>query len=422
MSLVAFFLGLLGASSLALGAMAGVFLRPSPRLSAAIMAFGSGILLSAIAFDIALNIYEEQGFVPIIIGFLTGGFLFNNLTQYVDQHGGFLRKPAVSRRYLFEHQLLGQDVLERVAHIEVLQDIPAAEKQILAKLLQPVHVDEGNILCREGDLGDYFYMIVKGEAEVCKGEKIITTLKAGEIFGEMSLLTGEPRSATVIARTTMELYRLDQDNFAEILTKSPYLAWALSRTLARRLRLSVETQVETQRNLEKWRDQLLEQIELHELLREDPETLENLLQRSTPLAILVGTLLDNIPESMVIGMNSGISNIGWSFLVAVFISNVPEAFSSASGMKQAGTRKSHILALWGGVVIFSGFCAVAGYWLQNTTPPIFVATAKATAGGAILAMLANTMMPEAYELGGSSIAYSTIVGFLLGFFITSYSF
>jgi zinc transporter ZupT len=206
------------------------------------------------------------------------------------------------------------------------------------------------------------------------------------------------------------------------LIRSPYLAWALSRILARRLRVSVESHVVAERNLERWRQQLMEQVELERLLREEPLTLKSLLKRSAPMAMLVGTLLDNIPESLLIGLNSGLPQFGWSFLVAVFISNLPEALSSTSGMKQAGTPTRKILFLWSGVVLLSGLFAIAGYWLRSVTSSELVALAQAVAGGAILSMLASTMMPEAYELGGSSVAYSTIAGFLLGFFLTSLEF
>jgi zinc transporter ZupT len=103
----------------------------------------------------------------------------------------------------------------------------------------------------------------------------------------------------------------------------------------------------------------------------------------------------------------------------VFISNFPEALSSAAGMKQAGTKRIQILGLWIGVVVLSGLCAVAGYFLQDIASELFIAIVQAFAGGAILAMLASTMMPEAYELGGSSVAFSTILGFLIGFFVSS---
>lgn len=419
MAIAAFVQGIMGASSLAIGAYVGVVWRPKQAFSAAIMAFGSGTLIAAIAFEITPKVYEAQGFLALAVGFVLGGILFTSLSQYIDEHGGFLRNPASSRRYLLEHQSEEMDVLQRLAHVEVMQYLPEAEKKALAALLTPTHANPGDILCREGDPGDFFYTIVSGEAEVRKGRAIVTTLGAGEIFGEMSLLTGEPRSATVVARTPMELYKLNQENFGKVLTHSPHLAWALSRTLARRLRLSVESQVAAEQHLERWRQQLLEQVQLDRLMREDSLTIEGLVKRSAPLAILVGTLLDNIPEATTIGMNSGNNQIGWSFLLAVFISNFPEALSSAAGMRQAGTSKSQILLIWIGIVFLSGFVASAGYFLENSIPDLFVAIAEALAGGAILAMLSSTMMPEAYELGGSSISYATIAGFLLGFSIAS---
>lgn len=419
MAIAAFLQGIFGASSLALGASVGVFLQPKQGFSAAIMAFGSGTLIAAIAFEITPKVYTETGFLPLALGFGAGGILFTSLSQYIDEHGGFLRKPAPCRRYLLEHQGEEADVLQHLAHVEVVQALPDRDKQALASLLTPIYAEPNKILCQEGDPGDYFYMIVSGEADVRKGEKIVTVLEPGEIFGEMSLLTGEPRSATVIARTPMALYKLDRDNFGKALNSSPHLALAISRTLARRLQRSVESHVAAERNLERWRQQLMEQVELDRLLREDPITLERLVQRSAPMAILVGTLLDNIPEATVIGMNTQGSHVGWSFLLAVFISNFPEALSSAVGMKQAGTSKRRILSLWIGIVILSGFFAIVGYLLQDSTPTLVVATIEAIAGGAILAMLASTMMPEAYELGGSSISYATITGFLLGFLITS---
>lgn len=422
MSTAAFLQGVLGASSLAIGAVVGVFWQPSRKISAAIMAFGSGTLMSAIAFEITLPVYRSSQFLPLAVGFLVGGGLFMGLTRYIDQHGGFLRKPASSRRYLFEHtHEQVSDILHRIAHIEVMQNLSLAEKQAIIPFLKPIHIESGQVICEEGTPGDYFYMIVDGEAEVRKGEKVLSVMEPGEVFGEMALLTGEPRSATVVARTPMELYQLHKEHFNHVLSWFPHLAWALSRSLARRLRMATDSRVAVEHHLDRWRQQLIDQVELDLLLREDPSALEGLVQRSAPLAIVVGTLIDNIPESVVIGMNAGDGHFGWSFLLAVFISNFPEALSSAAGMRQAGTKKHQILGLWIGVVILSGFCAVAGYFWQSSTSELFEAIAQAISGGAILAMLASTMMPEAYELGGSSVAFSTILGFLLGFLVSSTS-
>lgn len=420
MEIAAFFQGLLGASSLVLGASVGVFWRPNKAFSAAIMAFGSGILLAVLAFEISDEVYQAGGFLPLAIGFFLGGLLFIGLTQYVDHHGGFLRQPAPSRRYLLEQtQEQASDILKRIANVEVIQNLPDAEQRILASRLKSVRAAPQDIICHEGDSGVDFYLIVKGEAEVKKRDRVVAILRAGETFGEMSLLTGEPRSATVTAITPMELYQIDKEGFELLLSRSPHLARSISRTLARRLQASTKSQVESERNLSLWQQQLINSTQLDLMLQQDAETLTGLVKRSAPIAILIGTLIDNIPEAVVIGMNVDKNYIGWSFLLAVFISNFPEALSSAAGMKQAGTKTRQILALWTGVVLLSGICAVLGYLMQNQASELLLVITQAMAGGAILAMLSSTMMPEAFELGGAAIAFSTIAGFLSGFFITT---
>ena len=423
--LTVFFYGVLGASSLAIGAVVGVVAKLSKNVTAAIMAFASGTLLSAIAFEITWNVYQKSNFVFLLLGFLLGGFIFITITQYVDEHGGFLRQQASSRRYLLEHPAVptkkSDNILDNIGKIEAIEHIPSTEKEFLAQHLKVISIEAETVICEEGDIGDFFYLIVRGQAEVTRHGQLITTLKEGDIFGEMSLLTGEPRSATVSAKTSMQLYKLDKDNFSQTLRTSPHLAWALSRNLARRLKSETDSRVVAEKNLAHWRQQLLEQVEADKLLTDNPITLQNLVQSSAPLAILVGTLLDNIPESVVIGINASSSQFRWSFLIAVFISNFPEALSSAAGMKQAGTKVQNILLLWFGIVILSGFFALSGTYIHQIVSESLIAFIEAFAGGAILAMLASTMMPEAYELGGSSIAYSTIIGFLLSFLITSFS-
>ncbi|WP_424096174.1 hypothetical protein [Moorena producens] len=150
----------------------GVFWQPNRTVSAAIMAFGSGTLICAIAFEITIPAYENGGFLPLLLGFLVGGSLFTGITTYIDQQGGFLRKPASIRRYFIEHtQEQVSDVLNRIAHVEVMQNIPSQEKQAIVPYLKPVYAQPGDILCQEGAPGDHLYMIVDGKAEVFRGEK-----------------------------------------------------------------------------------------------------------------------------------------------------------------------------------------------------------------------------------------------------------
>jgi CRP-like cAMP-binding protein len=413
-ALTAFLQGILGASSMALGALIAVAWQPGRKFLAAVMAFGSGTLMAAIALEIASAVYRSAGVLVLAGGFLLGGVLFISLSKYIDEHGGFLRKPAVSRRYVVEHKMLeSHELVDHLARSEVMNALPEEEKHQLAALLTPHHAQPGEALCREGDQGDYFYFIGGGEADVYKGTTWVNRLKSGDIFGEMSLLTGEPRSATVVAVTPMELYHLDKENFAHILSQSPHLALALSRKLARRLQSATDFEQ---------RSPPADSLSVLEPLVEgdnDRQMLTKLAQSSAPMAILVGTLFDNIPESMVIGMNTHVTPWGGAFLFAVFISNFPEALSSSFGMKQAGISNRRILILWFGAVVASGFIAMVGYSIGQSGTLLLVAVAQAIAGGGILAMLASTMMPEAYELGGSSVAYATIIGFLVGFLISA---
>ena len=418
MEIAAFFQGMLGASSLIIGASVGVVWQPNKAFSATVMAFGSGILLAVMAFEIAERVYQENGFLPLLIGFCLGALLFIGLVGYIDRHGGFLRQPAPSRRYLLEQtQEQASEVLQRIAHVEVIKNLPDFEQRILAACVKPIQAEPEEIICQEGEMGEHFYLIVRGEAAVLKGDRVVAILRTGETFGEMSLLTGEPRSATVVAVSPLELYAIDKQGFESILNRSPHLAKSISQTLVRRLRLSTETQLESEPNLSVWQQQLMNSVQL-DLMLKDSETLTSLVKHSAPMAILIGTLIDNIPEALVIGMDVGKSYIGWSFLLAVFIANFPEALSSAAGMKQAGTKNRAILSLWIGVVLLSGGFAVVGYIMQDRASEFALAIIHAMAGGAILSMLASTMMPEAYELGGSKVSFSTTAGFLCGFFLS----
>lgn len=413
--------GLLAASSLLAGAILGIGWQPARAFTAAVMAFGSGTLLSAIAFDITLPVFNDHGFWPLIVGFGLGGTLFTVIVNYIDDQGGFIRHPSSSRRFLYHHrQDEASEVLDRIEHIEMLHSLSPSEMQAIIPLLKPLKVEPGAVLCREGDPGNALFLIVEGDADIYKGNQLMAQLGSGEMFGEMALLTGEERSATVIARTPMELYQLDKADFDAMLSHAPQMASGLSRILARRLRETTQaTAKQRQASDEHWRQQVLDSVEV-DIPMSDLQ-MQALAESSAPFAILVGTLIDNIPESLVIGFNAGTGHVSVSFLMAVFISNIPEALSSSIGMKKAGTSAKRILALWSGAVLLSGCAAMTGSLMMNFTAGWFVAVAQATAGGAILAMLASTMMPEAYEMGGGSVTFSTIAGFLMGFWIVSAS-
>ena len=138
----------------------------------------------------------------------------------------------------------------------------------------------------------------------------------------------------------------------------------------------------------------------------------------SPLSIVLGTVLDGIPESMVIGLTIYEGGaVGAAYLAAVFISNVPESISATAGLLASGWQKSRILWLWIGIALVSGLASLAGYTLFQDASPDVNAFILTFAAGAILTMLANTMMPEAYEHGGKLVGIMVVLGFAVAFTI-----
>jgi ZIP family zinc transporter len=136
------------------------------------------------------------------------------------------------------------------------------------------------------------------------------------------------------------------------------------------------------------------------------------------LAIVLGSVLDGIPESMVIGLTVFAGGaVSLSYLVAVFISNVPESISSTSGLVTGGWKKSRILWMWIAIAVISGLASLAGYSLFQHSSPNTIAFIDAFAAGAILTMLADTMMPEAYQHGGNLVGVVTTLGFITAYLI-----
>jgi ZIP family zinc transporter len=140
----------------------------------------------------------------------------------------------------------------------------------------------------------------------------------------------------------------------------------------------------------------------------------------SPLAIVLGIVLDGIPESIVLGLTIVVGGtVSAAFLVAVFLSNVPEAVAASSGLLVSGWSKGRILGLWALVSVASGLSALFGFSVFDTAGPTAIAFVLSFAAGAILTMLADTMMPEAFEHGGKLVGVVTTVGFGLAFAISS---
>jgi ZIP family zinc transporter len=140
--------------------------------------------------------------------------------------------------------------------------------------------------------------------------------------------------------------------------------------------------------------------------------------KATGLVLALGSLMDNIPESIALGISLvGASSVTSALLAGIILTNFPEAVASSQAMKVVKRNPKYILSTWGSIAAANIAAAAAGFLFFGQIGPEGVAIALSLAAGAILAMLAETMMPEAYELGGFHISLATAAGFLVAFVI-----
>lgn len=139
-------------------------------------------------------------------------------------------------------------------------------------------------------------------------------------------------------------------------------------------------------------------------------------QAGSGRAIAVGALLDGIPESIVLGISMlGGASVSIVLLGAIFISNFPEGLSSAVGMRQAKRSRRYVFGVWGFITLISGVAAWLGYAAFGGASPAGIAVIEASAAGAILAMIADTMIPEAFAEERELVGLVTVLGFMVAF-------
>lgn len=138
--------------------------------------------------------------------------------------------------------------------------------------------------------------------------------------------------------------------------------------------------------------------------------------------ITMGALLDGIPESIALGIAlfTG-GGMGILMLVAITLSNFPEGISSVDGLKKEGFTSDGIYKIWGVVAFLALIFTVLSFVFLHDISPNSIGIIEAFAAGAILAMLADSMMPEAFEEGGFSIGMLTVLGFLTAFIVSKMS-
>lgn len=145
-------------------------------------------------------------------------------------------------------------------------------------------------------------------------------------------------------------------------------------------------------------------------------------EHGSGMAIALGALIDGIPEAIVIGVSMIASKtVSMVAVIAIFLSNIPEGLSSAAGMKRAGRSAWYVFGVWGGIAIVNGVAAALGNLLFIGFSDQVIAATIALAAGAILAMLVDTMIPEAFEVAQNYAGIIAVIEFLAAFYLSKIS-
>ena len=421
--LQAFIFGLISAASLPLGAIVARFWSPGNRVIAALMAFGSGALLAALTIDLVVEALERDHYYQLASGCLIGGILFVILNKWINSQGGFLRKVGTTVSYLTHAKSKDfKRLFKRLSQSPLFNALPPQQIQHLVPLIERENFQPGENLMLQGLEGDSLYIIDAGQVKVVDdiNHHQITNLGPDDVVGEISLLTGNSHTATVTAIGEVSAWVLKKDDFDELVQETPEFAKAIMGLTEHRLK-----ELGTENSLNK--QQAKEWYELAKHRVDDaitPPTASDIEEAAVsfsaaPLAIWLGIFLDGIPESFVIGSSMLHASISISLIAGLFLSNFPEAFSSSLGMREQGYSFNRILTMWTSLMIFTGI----GAWLGSI---FFVGVALTTfslvegiAAGAMLTVIAETMLPEAYHRGGGVTGISTLLGFLAAIFFTT---
>jgi len=440
--LTGYFWGTVSAVSLPLGALIGLWTRPSRKLTSALMAFGAGALLFALTTELfghALHLASDEhgnivniGIVIMtMVGAAAGGLLFELLNQILNNKGAFLRKGALIKKHVTrERRRQARALFRSLSRVKVLQQLPAEEIIKLIPYLKTLGFQHDQIIFKEGDVGDGLYFIVSGNVSVSRSAADksipIATLGPGDIFGEMALFFSHPRNATVTAQTPITVRQILKSDFDYLLQNSKALQKAVSGIVQQRIQDLSKKEAVPPEEARRWEAEAVKKIDRVSVALTDEDikvaVKEHHQEGGAALSIWLGIALDGIPESLVIGMlvvtaAEEQTAMSLAFIAGVFMANLPEAMSSAVTMRNNNQTVNKIFWMWMSLCIMTGLGAFAGAWIFPPDPSgwhlYFIFSIKGIAAGAMLTMIAETMLPEAFEQGGGTIVgLSTLVGFL----------
>src|ERR1700729_1308859 len=411
-------------SSSLLGAAIGLYFPLSKRPLACLLAFAAGALISALAIELAYEgalSLHQQGFdvrsawVFVSAGFAVGAVIYYSASLALEKKGAAVRYVTQFREYA--HARKQADARERIkllAKSDLMRHLPAEQiEQILPRICE--------LQLKAGDAGDALYIVAHGKVEVLTEPategKIATgpiaVLGEGHAFGEMSLLSGGPRTATIRAAENSDLLRIGKQDFEELIAADDELADAVKRISHQRAISNLSAGGADAALWAKVAGGSLDHLNRRETGKMLVEA-----ANGAGMAIVFGNILDTIPGCLVIGAKfTAIGNLSLPLMLGMFLGGIPEAAASASMLTKAGYRPAAIFGLWSTVLIAGVAAAAVGKAFIGGNDALEAVFAQALAGGAVLALVAHAMIPVALEEGGSLVVLPTVGGFLFALYL-----
>jgi CRP-like cAMP-binding protein len=424
-------LGLATTSSSLLGAAIGLYIPFTKRPLACLLAFAAGALISALAIELAYEgaqSLHQHGFDArpawafVSAGFAAGAIIYYSASLFLEKKGAAIRYVTQFREYaLARKQADATGRIKLLASCDLMRHLPAEEIEQILPCIRDRGLKAGEILFKAGDPGDALYIVARGKVEVLSNGApgagasggAIAVLGDGHAFGEMSLLSGGPRTATIRAVEDTDLLEISKEDFDRLVATDHQLADAVKRISHQRA-ISNLSAGGTEAAL--WAR--VASRSLDHLSRHEAGKLLTEAAKGSGMAIVLGNILDTIPGCLVIGAKfTAFGNLSLTLMLGMFLGGIPEAAASASMLTRAGYRPAAIFGLWSTVLVAGVVAAAAGKALIGGSDALAAIFAQAVAGGAVLALVAHAMIPVALEEGGSLVVLPTVAGFLFALYL-----
>ena len=152
---------------------------------------------------------------------MLGGLAYYLTNKALEKNGAAIRHSALAKFYFLQKKRHEQSqVLEKLSNVELLRLLPPQDMELVLGSVEPVTFNKDEFIFKKGDQADGLYLIIEGQVNVLdqldSSKNVMATLSAGESFGEMALLTGEPRYASVLATSPVSLLKINKSKFINV--------------------------------------------------------------------------------------------------------------------------------------------------------------------------------------------------------------